>query len=313
MNLLALELRTALELYQARWQKPKNEANLRDLTKDFLNADDWTELQRFYNFLSPFYILTKTMEGNANKHGNEGGHGAVWETLKTMDWLFMKIKQAAEETRDEDDSHFKLGIDCGWLKLEEYYKLTDATPIYRAALALYPSYGYDYFDRHWRQKMNKPAWFTGMKAAVSDLWDEYRRQAEVEAQAQAGMVQVDEDNDLAINDYSSFGKRSINTLNRQRKRARGANELATFQERTITVEDLDVPNPLSWWHRHKAEYPILYSMAVDLFSIPGMSAECERVFSQTKKLITEERNRLSPDTVEADQLQKHWLLRGLVT
>ena len=54
-------------------------------------------------------------------------------------------------------------------------------------------------------------------------------------------------------------------------------------------------------------------MAVDLFSIPGMSAECERVFSQTKKLITEERNRLSPDTVEADQLQKHWLLRGLVT
>ena len=79
LNLLALELRTALELYQARLQKPKNEANLRDLTKDFLNADDWTELQRFYNFLSPFYILTKTMEGNANKNGNEGGHGAAWD------------------------------------------------------------------------------------------------------------------------------------------------------------------------------------------------------------------------------------------
>jgi hypothetical protein len=43
-----------------------------------------------------------------------------------------------------------------------------------------------------------------------------------------------------------------------------------------------------------------------------MSAECERVFSQTKKMITDERNRLAPEVVEADQLQKHWLMRGLV-
>ena len=59
---------------------------------------DWAELERFYDFLKPFYILTKTIEGNANKPGAEGGHGAVWETLKTMDYLFIKFKQAAEET-----------------------------------------------------------------------------------------------------------------------------------------------------------------------------------------------------------------------
>ncbi|KJZ68870.1 hypothetical protein HIM_11741 [Hirsutella minnesotensis 3608] len=41
---------------------------------------------------------------------------------------------------------------------------------------------------------------------------------------------------------------------------------------------------------------VLYRMALDLFSIPGMSAECERVFSQTKRLITDERNNLSEDT-----------------
>ena len=59
---------------------------------------DWAELECFYDFLKPFYILTKTIEGNANKLGAEGGHGAVWETLKTMDYLFIKFKQAAEET-----------------------------------------------------------------------------------------------------------------------------------------------------------------------------------------------------------------------
>jgi hypothetical protein len=40
-------------------------------------------------------------------------------------------------------------------------------------------------------------------------------------------------------------------------------------------------------------------MAFDLLSIPAMSAECERVFSQTKLLITDQRNRLSDDSIEA--------------
>ncbi|KAG7423449.1 Zinc finger BED domain-containing protein RICESLEEPER 2 [Fusarium oxysporum f. sp. raphani] len=177
--ILALELRSAIELYQSRWQKPKNDPVHRDLTKDFLSAVDWAELERFHDFLKPFYILTKTMEGNASKPGTEGGHGAVWETLKTMDYLFVKFKQAAEETQFEEPSHFKSGIDCGWAKLEDYYIKTDRTPIYRAALALHPSYGYDYFERHWKNAMDRPQWYSDMQSAVGSLFDEYVRQAEL--------------------------------------------------------------------------------------------------------------------------------------
>ncbi|KAJ6790307.1 hypothetical protein PWT90_10996 [Aphanocladium album] len=144
----ALELRSAIELYQSRWQKPKNDPVHRDLTKDFLGATDWTELERFHNFLKPFYVLTKTMEGNASALGAEGGHGAVWETLKTIDYLFVKFKHTAEETRFEEPSHFKSGINCRWRKLKDYYVKTDRTPVYQAALALHPSYRYDYFERH---------------------------------------------------------------------------------------------------------------------------------------------------------------------
>lgn len=311
---LALELRSAIELYQSRWQKPKNDPNHRDLTKDFLSADDWAELERFYEFLKPFYILTKTMEGNANKPDAEGGHGAVWETLKTMDYMFMKFKRAAEDTHLEEASHLKSGIDCGWAKLEEYYLKSDMTPVYRAALALHPSYGYDYFERHWKKAMKKPQWYRDMESAVYGLFNEYRRQAEIEAQAQAGLLEDDDSEiDSEVNEYSSFGKRSISAVNAQRKKAKTASELDLFQTRKIYAEDLDVADPLGWWSRHQSEYPVLYQMALDLFSIPGMSAECERVFSQAKKMITDERNRLSPETVEADQLQKQWLMRGLVT
>ena len=96
------------------------------------------------------------MEGNANRDGKEGGHGAVWETLKTIDYMFIAFNNAAASCRDKLESHFKRGIKCSWVKLEEYYKLTDMTPVYRAALALYPTYGYDYFEEHWNGTIRKP-------------------------------------------------------------------------------------------------------------------------------------------------------------
>jgi hypothetical protein len=43
-----------------------------------------------------------------------------------------------------------------------------------------------------------------------------------------------------------------------------------------------------------------------LFAIPAMSAECERVFSSTKKLITPERNRLAEEIIEASERLKNW-------
>jgi len=36
---------------------------------------------------------------------------------------------------------------------------------------------------------------------------------------------------------------------------------------------------LAWWKANQGEYPILSRIAIDLYAIPGMSAEVERVFS----------------------------------
>lgn len=43
-----------------------------------------------------------------------------------------------------------------------------------------------------------------------------------------------------------------------------------------------------------------------------MSAECERAFSQTKKMVTEERYNLKADVIEADQCLKSWLRNNIV-
>ncbi|RKK07477.1 hypothetical protein BFJ65_g17683 [Fusarium oxysporum f. sp. cepae] len=253
----------------------------------------------------------------------KGFRGVDMEMLKPtwngMEWIWIHIMDpyvdfvAAEETQFEEPSHFKSGIDCGWAKLEDYYVKSDRTPVYRAALALHPSYGYDYFERHWKTAMDRPQWYNDMQSAVGSLFGEYARQAEVEAQTQAGLLEGEVDEiEADVNDYSSFGKRSIRSLNTQRKKVKAVSELDIFQTRPIYAHDLDVADPLEWWNRHQLEYPVLYRMALDLFSIPGMSSECERAFSQAKKMITDERNRLAPEVVEADQLQKHQV-RATVT
>jgi hypothetical protein len=50
----------------------------------------------------------------------------------------------------------------------------------------------------------------------------------------------------------------------------------------------------------------LRQMALNLISIPAMSAKVERVVSSAKRLVTPDRNRLSDETIEILQLLKYW-------
>jgi hypothetical protein len=54
-------------------------------------------------------------------------------------------------------------------------------------------------------------------------------------------------------------------------------------------------------------YPNLSKIAFDYLSIPGMSAEPERLFSSTKITVTDRRNRLGSDILEALQCLRSWL------
>jgi hypothetical protein len=78
------------------------------------------------------------------------------------------------------------------------------------------------------------------------------------------------------------------------------------------IEDLKTFNLITWWDNAKATFPSLYLYALDTLAIPAISAECERVFSSTKKLITPERNRLTEDIIEASEYLKNWWDHGLI-
>jgi hypothetical protein len=64
--------------------------------------------------------------------------------------------------------------------------------------------------------------------------------------------------------------------------------------------------------RKENPWGALRQMALDLLSIPAMSAEVKRVFSSSRRLITIDRNRLQDDTIEVLQLLKHWWANTLL-
>ena len=72
---------------------------------------------------------------------------------------------------------------------------------------------------------------------------------------------------------------------------------------------------ISWWMdtTQRLRFPLLSAMAIDIFSIPAMSSEAERVFSGTKHTISDERASLHIITIEALESLKSWFRAGLFT
>ena len=125
--------------------------------------------------------------------------------------------------------------------------------------------------------------------------------------------QLRENIDSEDKDYLRHQELTTPASNRSRKRREIMDKLDQFfKEDPITLNlCLD---PLAWWLFNHAtvNFSILQKLAMDVFTMPAISSECERVFSQIKKVVTNERNRLKADTIEALECQKHWLRQRAV-
>ncbi|KAJ6438013.1 ATP-dependent DNA helicase pfh1 [Purpureocillium lavendulum] len=317
----ALKLRHAIDLFFLNYSYTGEGY---DISQDILTPQDWIDLDHFLTILKPFKELTKRMEGRANKAGLEGSHGSLYETIESLDVLFRKLQEVGKFADDHPDvvsTYYSHAIDAARVKLEEYFGLTDATPAYRCAVALHPANKFAYFELEWSH--NKQ-WVSEAKRVVQETYAKYEEAAmDEDATERPQQTREEEDGDKAADDAGSLDLLQQARKRRQRlaavaasgmrkkKRAKLTSELDEFMART-TKADLEVEDPLEWWVCHASDYPVLSRMAFDLFSCPAMSAECERVFSGTKRVITDERNRLSSDTVAAIECQKHLLRSGLL-
>ena len=72
-----------------------------------------------------------------------------------------------------------------------------------------------------------------------------------------------------------------------------------------TIFDIE---PRIWWAEttQQLNYPNLSKLALDILSIPAMSAAPERFFSSAKIVLSHLRNKLGMDLLEAFECLKSW-------
>jgi hypothetical protein len=93
------------------------------------------------------------------------------------------------------------------------------------------------------------------------------------------------------------------------KRRRVTDQLQEYLEECVSVENVE---PLQYWKLNSGRWPELARMALDHLVIQASSASSERSFSSGNEIVTDRRNRLNVDSIEACVCLKSWLNEGLL-
>jgi len=139
------------------------------------------------------------------------------------------------------------------------------------AATLDPRNKHEYFIQKWDKKHH-----IGVRRKTESMFQEFRISHDVAAAVDIpnspSHIDVDLIDDFDINEWRFGG----GVVQRESELQRYLKSPLMVLWGKIANNEFDV---LAWWKANQGEYPILSRIAVDLYSIPSMSAEVERVFS----------------------------------
>jgi len=78
----------------------------------------------------------------------------------------------------------------------------------------------------------------------------------------------------------------------------------------VLLASIEEINIISWWAN--CAYRTLRQQAYDILSVPSISADCERIFSSSKRLINPYQMSLGDDIIEASECLKFWWMRNII-
>ncbi|KAJ6436407.1 putative AC transposase [Purpureocillium lavendulum] len=257
-----------------------------ELEADIITHDDWQVLKMTHEFLQPFHqaTLEQQMEW-----------ASIDQVLENMDILFMQFEDA--KVKYADNARMVNSVHMGWWVLAKYYAESDKNPVYATALLLHPEKRRRYLDRHWPEEWRQTA-INGARR----LWAKYKDRPLASESASRLRNERGE-----ATPYERI-KQSMSVLDK----TDDEDELEKFVE--SAPRHTTTKTPLEWWCRdeQRMEYPRLHQMALDIFSVPAMSDDPERVFSCARRTISWDRARLSADTIEELQCLGNWVKNDLI-
>lgn len=141
----AFKLKDAIDLYQSHHRQTAEDP----LDDDVLTADDWQELSLLRQLLAPMKKMSLLLQSDFG----QSTHGSLYQSLQAVDWLMTKLEDYKRQQQYQLYSHFKACISLGWKKLDKYYRLSDSTSAYRAAILVHPHCKMGWFDKHWGSRV----------------------------------------------------------------------------------------------------------------------------------------------------------------
>ncbi|RKK76034.1 hypothetical protein BFJ71_g17028 [Fusarium oxysporum] len=264
---VALNLRDAIDGYFNKWMEL-------DCAGDELSSEDWIILEKIKSFLEKLKMTTKALESSFATLDN---------VLLAMDFVLAQFEAGKEAYID--DPIMAPMYNSGWAKLDKYYRLTDESPAYVAAIVLHPSHKWHYIQENWKKE-----WAESSKKLMETLWNDYKP-----VESPLPLCEVPS---TTTNEF----------LNWRNKHLQPSLVTDEYERYCNSERVYGFTSALAWWleETQQKNYPNLSKMAVDILSIPAMSAEPERLFSGAKITITDRRNRLGSDVVEALECLKSW-------
>ncbi|KAJ6437048.1 cerato-platanin [Purpureocillium lavendulum] len=297
-----------------RARRPRASAVMPAICRDEnkLIDKDWAVLEAFGNILQSFEDAVKALEGDGIQRRRKKGHfesyGNIWDVIVGYEFLLTELEKAkAMVDQYPEPDHFRININLGWKKLDEYYNKLDETPIYYASLALHPAYRWGYFETVWS---GRPTWVSKAKDMVQSVWDREYKALDISLEDHAEPTAKRQRTQY----YSPFEqyKDEARTRPREEKSSEMAEDEYAMWQQDLLPTDGDIRDPREYWHAQRFKYPRLSRMAMDFMTVQAMSAECERLFSAAGRMVTPLRNQLEASTIAICQVLRSWLQAGIV-
>ncbi|KAJ2971919.1 hypothetical protein NQ176_g7453 [Zarea fungicola] len=285
---------------------------LRDNNK--LDEKDWKIIALFNEVLQHFEHVIITLEGDGRrrmrKNGDTKAYGCSWDLMFGYEYLLHKMEAyKAAAHRYPDPEHFKVNVNLCWKKLEEYYSRLDETPAYYAAVALHPAYRWGYFEDIWA---DRPEWIQNAKSLVEGLYrSQYEPRAGYRDREPATKKQRTYRN--PFNEYCAESRQVPALVQSPLTPASSAvGDEYNDWFRDVHKSDEKVLDPISYWCERREEYPRLSRMALDVLSTLPMSADVERLFSTSGRMVRDDRANLDASTIGMTQTVRSWLRGGYI-
>lgn len=211
-----------------------------------------------------------------------------------MDVLHKHYTQAFSQYGSNDQ--LRSCIAASWAIFDKYYRLTDESPAYAAAMMLHPSRRNAHIKKNWPRPWHKPVF-----QSVQSYWEDHYQRLPIATTTPTLIDQLHppDEYDLLAQELDVVGPAMDDF-----------DEYKSFINQTPNMIDC---SPLAWWLREEQQqrYPRLSKMAIDILSIPAMSAEPERVFSGARRTIAWDRCQLGGRTIERGECMKSWIKSGI--